>query len=105
MGVYGHPFSHRGIQMLFGTPRILILLAVVLAGPQAEAAVPQTSPGRSLKSLSVALMDAVERKDRGALDSLVASDFALQMPGESKVTPRDEWIGQCSEDGLVRFPI
>lgn len=83
--------------MLSGKPRFWLLPAVVLAGSQAEAAVPQTSPQRSLKSLSVALMDAVERKDRATLHSLVASDFGLQMPGESKVTPRDEWIANAVE--------
>jgi hypothetical protein len=38
---------------------------------------------------------AIERKDRAALNNLVASDFALQMPGERKVTPRDEWIANA----------
>jgi len=76
-------------------PRIWLLLAAVLGVSRAEAAVPQTSPQRSLEILSVALMDAVERKDRAALNRLVASDFALQIPGESKITPRDEWIANA----------
>lgn len=81
--------------MRLGKPRFWLSLAAVLVASQAGATAPPISTQRSLKTLSVALMDAVERKDRAALNNLVASDFALQMPGESKITPRDKWIANA----------
>lgn len=81
--------------MRFSAPSTCLLIAGLLAAAPARPSVPGSSTERTLALLSTELMEAVERKDRKALENLVASDFALRMPGQGKVTHRAEWIANA----------
>lgn len=81
--------------MRFRTLCAYLLVAGILVAFPARTSTPTTSTEQTLALLSVELMKGVERKDRRALENLVASDFALRMPGESKVTRRADWIANA----------
>lgn len=77
-------------------PRIAIFLlaAGLLSSGSADASAPRIADETTLASLSAELMAAVARKDRSALEDLVADDFVLQVPGDTdaQLTRRAEWI-------------
>lgn len=69
-----------------------LLLAGMVTFASPAWSLPRTSPEQTLRHLSVELMDAVEKKDKARLEDLLATDFALRMPGETNVTGRGEWL-------------
>lgn len=63
----------------------------------ASAAVASSSPAsdeKELERLSVEWMTAIENKDRNALESVLADNYVLQMPGDtsSQYVHRAEWL-------------
>ena len=73
---------------------IFLLAAGLLASRSTDAYAPPLADEKTLASLSAELMAAVARKDRNALEVLVADDFVLQIPGDTdaQFTRRAEWI-------------
>ena len=71
-----------------------LLVAALLLGAPALASDPQTPDEQQLIKLSNDWMSAIERKDRAALERIVADDFVLQMPGDqpAHAVRRDEWL-------------
>lgn len=45
-----------------------------------------------LLARSIELMNVMERQDRAALEAMVAEEFMLEVPGDTAVVPRAEWI-------------
>lgn len=72
---------------------VLLIAGLSVANP-ARAQAPQAADEQVLKRLSIDWMNAIERKDRQTLETLLASDYVLQMAGdrESQYTHRGEWI-------------
>jgi ketosteroid isomerase-like protein len=72
------------------------VLGLLLLFPAAAMAVPpaQAPDEQALLRLSADWMAAIERKDQAALESFLADDFVLQMPGdqESQRVHRAEWL-------------
>lgn len=61
----------------------------------AAAASPSTVPDeKALEHLSIEWMTAIENKDRKALESILADNYVLQMPGDtsSQYVYRAEWL-------------
>ena len=81
----------------------LLLAGIAVASPAAGSSARQVSVEQSLALMSLELMNAIERKDRHTLNRLVASDFALRVPGERKVTARNEWIANAVGMDWSRF--
>lgn len=72
------------------TGATLILLAAVVQPLSGQSI---AADREALKRRSVEWMDAVERKDRSALEQIVASDFQLAAIADAKAgVPRAEWI-------------
>lgn len=80
-------------------------LGVLLAAPSAGASVPQSVDEKAVAQLSAKLMAAVARKDREALEVLVADDFVLQIPGDTnaRFTRRAEWITNAVQMDWAEF--
>lgn len=60
----------------------------------ATATPPQTDDENDLQRLSMEWMTAIERKDKTSLESFLADDYVLQMPGdtEHQYVHRSEWL-------------
>ncbi len=71
-----------------------LLLGGILVASVAMAAPPTAPDEAELKQLSQQWMTALERKDESRLQSLLADDFVLQMPGDSptQYVHRAEWL-------------
>lgn len=79
-----------------------LLIGITVACP-ATSASPPPSAEQALGRMTVELMEAVERKDRKGLETLVADDFALRMPGDTKGTGRDEWLANAMDMDWSNF--
>jgi ketosteroid isomerase-like protein len=84
------------------------------AAPVVPAAAKSASPGASantsadeatLRRLSVEWMQALERKDRAALEATLAPDYRLRFPGDpvAKATDRATWLKNAMEMDWTRF--
>ena len=73
---------------------LVLVLAGLSVAHSALAVTPQASDQQVLERLSTDWMTAVENKDQRALEAILASNYVLQMPGdsESQYTRRGEWI-------------
>ena len=78
------------------TPKAILcgLTVLLLATSPVAAAPPRNAEEQALAGLSLAWMQAIEKKDRKSLEGFLADDYVLQMPGDapSEFTRRDEWI-------------
>ena len=83
--------------MRFASRPHWLLIGVLLATP--AGAQPVESEVTTLTQLSSEWMSAIERKDRGALEQILASDFTLQIPGDeqSEIVARDDWVANAIE--------
>jgi hypothetical protein len=64
-----------------------------LAGPSVAATpIPAEADAEALRAASQAWMQAIEAKDRAALEAFLAPEFQLVAPGEAATTPREEWL-------------
>lgn len=70
------------------------LLGSALTSFMATASPSRTSDEDTLRRLSTEWMTAIERKDRPTLESLLADNYILQMPGDSELqyVHRAEWL-------------
>jgi ketosteroid isomerase-like protein len=84
------------------------------AAPVVPAAAKSASPGASanasadeatLRRLSVEWMQALERKDRAALEATLAPDYRLRFPGDkaADATDRATWLKNAMEMDWTRF--
>lgn len=87
--------SIGGIRMGFWKLRSSLLFAGMMIVSSPALSLPPTSTEQTLRLLSVELMEAVEKKDKVRLEDLLATDFALRVPGEAKVTGKSEWLANA----------
>jgi hypothetical protein len=87
------------------TIAIFLLAAGLLASRSTEASAPRIADEKALALLSAELMTAVAKKDRNALEILVADDFILQIPGDTdaQLTRRAEWIANAVQMDWADF--
>jgi ketosteroid isomerase-like protein len=82
------------------------VLMLAIAFPVSFAAVgASTTDEAELRRLSVAWMQALEKKDAPALENILAQDYVLQMPGDmsSQYTVRSEWLKNAIGMDWTRF--
>ena len=71
-----------------------VLIGSILIAPATTASPPQSPDGSELERLSMEWMTAIERKDRKTLESILADNYVLQMPGDTELqyVHRAEWL-------------
>jgi ketosteroid isomerase-like protein len=87
------------------------LLVSAWAASAPASATPATTPQNvsadeaTLRRLSVEWMQALERKDRAALEATLAPDYRLRFPGDpaAKATDRATWLKNAMEMDWTRF--
>ena len=82
------------------------LLLATIAFPVSVAAIGASPADEAeLRQLSVAWMQALEKKDAPALENFLAQDYVLQMPGDTaaQVTVRSEWLKNAIDMDWTRF--
>jgi len=71
-----------------------LFIGSILIASTATASPPQTPDERELERLSMEWMTAIEKKDRKSLESFLADNYVLQMPGDTELqyVHRAEWL-------------
>jgi Domain of unknown function (DUF4440) len=90
-----HPNTHAiGTPMRSSNLSKYLLIGSLLLASAAVASPASVSDETALERLSVEWMAAIENKDRKALESILADNFVLQMPGDTSAqyTRRQEWL-------------
>lgn len=86
-------------------PAFTIALAATLLVTPIPARANASVDEADLKRLSVEWMQALESKDTTALESVLANDFVLQMPGDrvSDFVARGDWLQNATGRDWSRF--
>ena len=79
------------MKLIFAIGFGLLLSAAFLVHAQ------ETSEEQELITLSAQWMEALERKDRVALERFLAEDYFITAPGEIEKTDRSEWLKNAIE--------
>jgi ketosteroid isomerase-like protein len=79
------------------TPTRLLLLACLGACAFPAAAASPEVDAKTIRQLSIDWMQAIERKDRQALEGFLAPGFVLMMPGDpaDKRVARETWLANA----------
>jgi hypothetical protein len=84
---------------------LVVALCAAMLAPQAQAQAVRTQIPMATRLVQIysdyerRLADAINRRDTGEIDRLVASDFELRSAGNIGVpTPRAEWIAQSLKE-------
>ena len=80
------------------------LLAIPVA-PASAASEPYSADAEAIKALSATWADAIARKDRARLESLLAEDFVLTAPGypREREVSRGTWLDNAISKDWSRF--
>lgn len=83
----------------------LACLLVVSASPASAASEPYSADAEAIKALSAAWAEAITRKDRPRLESLLAEDFVLTAPGypREREVSRATWLDNAVGKDWSRF--